>query len=118
MSEIPRKLETSFISLLLLEKSNKHGILIFKHQLLDKLVFFMVDIFWLHGFMVLGGYRHFLGGDRVFEGEDAPKRSIFGLTSPYIDIAPPTLNMSIFYCLPSVCPTEVTQVFPSRDGHV
>ena len=55
---------------------------------LDKFVFFMVDI----GF---GGYRHFLGGYRVFEGEDAPKRSIFGLTS-YIGIAPPTLDRSIF----------------------
>ena len=55
---------------------------------LDKFVFFMVE--------VLGGYRHFLGGYRVFEGKDAPKQPIFGLTSPYMGIAPPTLDRSIF----------------------
>ena len=50
---------------------------------------FMVDI----GF---GCYRHFLGGYRVFEGKDAPKQSIFGLTSSYMGIAPLTLDSSIF----------------------
>ena len=64
---------------------------------LDKFVFVMVDI-------GLGGYRHFLGGYRVFEGKDAPKRSIFGLTSPYMGIAPPTLDRSIFGSSPLSLP--------------
>ena len=45
----------------------------------------------------MGGYRHFLGGYRVFEGKDAPKQSI-----PFLDsITDPFLD-----CLPSVYPTE------------
>ena len=37
----------------------------------------------------MGGYRHFLGGYRPFEGKDVPKTIEFWITSPYMVIAPP-----------------------------
>ena len=46
-------------------------------------------------------------GYRVFEGKDAPKRSLFGLTSPYMGIAPPTLDRSIFGSSPLSLPNWI-----------
>ena len=40
----------------------------------------------------------------MFEGKEAPKGSIFGLTSPYMGIAPPILDGSVFGLSPLSLP--------------